>query len=424
MKSLISIFQDNCQKFQRPGSNISIDKIMIRFFGRSIYTTKIPNKPINRGYKIWALCDRSYLFNFMFYSRFWKTVELTQYELLTSHQNIIYNLAPSLPSLSTGQTYTIYLDNLFINTVLFRELKKLGISAYRTTRLSSSKDFPETLNLLKSLYTYILPQGTLVIIPVDEILYLGWIDNNTVLSLSTVHTVNKVADKIKRQRKRPQDTSINAKIIRIPFEGKGSRAELEIPRYINEYNFNMRGVDIADQYQQAYTTQRKSMRNWLPKQYWMIDHTCINTFKIDIYASCSHWGKKQHQAFRELLWQELFKFTEQSTESIQVAILEDYRLQHSEVEHIYTKISAVKGTCAWYSHETRLARAKSRTPSPKKRCFGDEIDPNVPSSTPGGRSKRTAYGCTGCGIFLCGWVRWQKSEYWFRWHGLQRPAIS
>ena len=42
---------------------------------------------------------------------------------------------------------------------------------------------------------------------------------------------------------------MNAKITRKPFEGKGSRVELEIPRYIDEYNFNMGGVDIADQYQ-------------------------------------------------------------------------------------------------------------------------------------------------------------------------------
>ena len=429
LEPLISIFRDNCQKFWKPGSNLAVDEMMIRFFGRSVHTTKMINKPIKQGYKMWAICERGYLFNFMFYSRFWKTIELDNHELLTTHQNVVFTLARSLPNLPTGQTYTIYMDNLFTNTVLFRELKKIGIGACGTTRASSSKDFPEILRELKDLYSQILPWGSLIAVPTDEVLCLGWIDNNVVFSLSTVHTVNKVADKIKRWRKRPQDTSTNARIARKAFDGKGSRAELEIPRYIDEYNFNMGGVDIADQHRQAYSTQRKSMRNWLPKCYWMIDHACINAFKIGVHAPGGHWGKKQHQAFRELLWQELFKFAEQSTESKQVAMLGDYRLQHSEVEHIYTKISAVKGTCAWYSHETRLARAKSRTPSPKKRCFGDEIDPNIPpSSIPSGRSKRTTYGCTKCGIFLCGWARpgerWQKSECWFRWHGLQRPAIS
>lgn len=111
MEPLISMFRDNCQKFWRPSSNVAVDEITIRFFGRSVHTTKMPNKSIKQGYKIWAICDRGYLYNFMFYSRFWKTVELINHELLTSHQNVVFTLAQSLPTLPTQQTYTIYLDN-------------------------------------------------------------------------------------------------------------------------------------------------------------------------------------------------------------------------------------------------------------------------------------------------------------------------
>ena len=103
-----------------------------------------------------------------------------------------------LPSLPDGQTYTIYLDNLFTSIQLFRELKVVGIGVCGTTRANSSPDFPNVLHLLKEKYGHVLPWGTLVAIPVDEVLCLGWIDNNTVLSLSTVHTVNKVADYVKR----------------------------------------------------------------------------------------------------------------------------------------------------------------------------------------------------------------------------------
>ena len=89
------------------------------------------------------------------------------------------------------------LDNLFTNTVLFRELRKLGIGACGTTRATSSRDFPELLLLMKDKkHSQMLPWVTLVAIPIDEVLCLGWIDNNTVLYLSTVYTVNKVADKL------------------------------------------------------------------------------------------------------------------------------------------------------------------------------------------------------------------------------------
>ncbi len=185
------------------------------------------NKPIKQGYKMWALCDRGYLFNFLFHSRFWKTGELEKHTLLTDTQSVVYQLALLLPPLLDGQTYTIYLDNLFTSTPLFRQLKVNGIGACGTTRPDSSPDFPAVLQVLKEKYGHSLPWGTLVAIPVDGVLCLGWIDNNTVLSLSTVHTVNQVADRVTRWRKRPQATSTNATNARKPFEHIGPRAELE-----------------------------------------------------------------------------------------------------------------------------------------------------------------------------------------------------
>ena len=193
---------------------------------------------------------------------------------------------------------------------------------------------------------------------------------------------------------------------------------MEIPHYIDEYNYNMGGVDIADQHRQAYATQRKSMRNWLPKRYWMIDHACINAFKIGVYSPSGHWTKKQHRDFRDRLWQELFQFAEWSIERKHTDMLGDTRLQCSEVDHVYAKLSVIEGVCSWCSYETRLARAKSRTPSPKKCCFGSEIDPNIPCRVPSDRARRIWSGCSRCGVFLCGLG---KHDCWYRWHGLQPP---
>ena len=109
----------------------------------------MPSKPIKQGFKVRAIYDGGYLYNFIFCSRFWKIVELIDYDLLTSHQNVVFTLAQSLPPPPTGHTYTIYLDNLFTNTVLFRELKGLKIDACGTTRASASKDFPSILYQMK-----------------------------------------------------------------------------------------------------------------------------------------------------------------------------------------------------------------------------------------------------------------------------------
>ena len=53
-----------CTKFQTYvilSQNVSFDKMMVPFSGRSMHTLKMPNKLIKEGFKLWALCDRGYL---------------------------------------------------------------------------------------------------------------------------------------------------------------------------------------------------------------------------------------------------------------------------------------------------------------------------------------------------------------------------
>ena len=101
-----------------------------------------------------------------------------------------------------------------------------------------------------------------------------------------------------------------------------------------------------------------------------------------------------------------------------IDMLGDTRLQCSKVDHVYAKLSAIKGVCSWCSYETGLARAKSRTPSLKRRCFGSEVHPNIPCRVPSGRARRICSGRSRYGVFLCGS---EKHDCWYRWHGLQPP---
>jgi Transposase IS4 len=66
---LASYFQEAAEKYYQPGSNISIDETMIRCFGRTKHTIKMPNKPIQQGYKIFALAEHSYIWTFTWSSR-------------------------------------------------------------------------------------------------------------------------------------------------------------------------------------------------------------------------------------------------------------------------------------------------------------------------------------------------------------------
>ncbi len=61
LKPLISRFRDTYQTYYISRNDVAIDEIMVRFFGRSLHTYKIPGKPIKQGYKIFALADRGYV---------------------------------------------------------------------------------------------------------------------------------------------------------------------------------------------------------------------------------------------------------------------------------------------------------------------------------------------------------------------------
>ena len=50
--------------------------------------------------------------------------------------------------------------------------------------------------------------------------------------------------------------------------------------FINNYNYNMNGVDLANQLREAYDTQRIAYRNWLPILHWILDQAVINAYKV------------------------------------------------------------------------------------------------------------------------------------------------
>jgi len=69
LEPLASLLRTKFQAFVVLSQNVSFDEMMIPFSGRSKHTLKMKNKPIKEGFKVWALCDHGYLWDFLFYSR-------------------------------------------------------------------------------------------------------------------------------------------------------------------------------------------------------------------------------------------------------------------------------------------------------------------------------------------------------------------
>src|SRR5436305_9233308 len=105
---------------------------MIRFYGRSRDTFKMPSKPIDEGYKAFCLADRGYIFDFRMASRTNPTPGIEDIEDMSETSSTVLSLAKSLPY--RHYTFTIFMDNLFTNIPLYSRLRKLGIGACGTAR--------------------------------------------------------------------------------------------------------------------------------------------------------------------------------------------------------------------------------------------------------------------------------------------------
>jgi hypothetical protein len=91
--------------------------------------------------------------------------------------------------------------------------------------------------------------------------------------------VDKAEDYVEKKRKRPAKTSTNGALVQGVFENKPVK-ELRIPCCIDDYNQYMGGVDLANQFREAYKTHKPSFRNWWPLFYWLIDVAVVNSYRL------------------------------------------------------------------------------------------------------------------------------------------------
>lgn len=172
----------------------------------------------------------------------------------------VHHLAKTLPY-RTGE-YNIYMDNYFFNVPLFLKLRDLNIGACGTARINSSL-FPKELKIKKDdRCDWNTLSGVVV---QDKVLAAFWMDNGPVTMLSTIHALNPDNDEwfIAKDRRSPRETSTNAASVRAAFQGN-HRAILRIPKIIDDYNINMNGVSLSDQYRSYYDTQLTSRHTWPP----------------------------------------------------------------------------------------------------------------------------------------------------------------
>jgi hypothetical protein len=91
---------------------------MVRCFGRSNYTYKMPLKPIKQGYKLFGITDHGYIYSWVWSSKIFSIEEVESYDSLMNTEALVQALVATLP----WTQITIYLDNYFTSISLFSSL--------------------------------------------------------------------------------------------------------------------------------------------------------------------------------------------------------------------------------------------------------------------------------------------------------------
>ena len=179
-----------------------------------------------------------------------------------------------------------------------------------------SAGFPSSLKIEKQEAKKVLPWGHISGEVVGNICCLLWQDNSSVLFMTSYHDIRK---KVERLRRRPKITSSNATAVHSVFQEE-SRKVLPIPEFIDDYNYNMGGVDIADQLRSYYSTQQPSCRNWLPLFYCLLDTSLVNAYRIQRMMNPHRRLQSEHFHFRSDVADQLIldgiRLTEQATPPI------------------------------------------------------------------------------------------------------------
>ena len=129
-------------------------------------------------------------------------------------------------------------------------------------------------------------------------LFIIWQDQKVVKLMSTIHDGTRYQ---LRPRRRPKNTSTMTAGTRAIFELPSMppvhhepghivveaaqrffarKLALPVILPINNYNYNINGVDIADQLRAEITMYRITRRSWFPYWFWLLDTTIINAFLL------------------------------------------------------------------------------------------------------------------------------------------------
>lgn len=257
VRPVISAVQEACRSNYNGSRNQSIDEAMIAFKGRSSMKQYMPKKPTKRGFKVWVRSDSAngYVCQLQCYTG--KQSGGTEVGL---GANVVTRLTRDL----VGQHYAVHVDNFFSSIPLFQKLLGEGIYATGTLR-TNRKLFPRDLAVPAR--RGLASRGDIQFRQHGNLVVTVWQDTKPVVILSTQHSPT-ITTLVRRKK------------------GDGNTINVTCPQAIVDYNANMGGVDLGDQYRHYYQVRMKSHK-FYKYIFWFLFEVCIlNSYILHRYSPC------------------------------------------------------------------------------------------------------------------------------------------
>jgi len=274
VRSLINLLNKMFRASFHPPKELSCDEMMVAFKGRSSLKQYIANKPIKRGFKLWALCSfDGFVLAFDVYAGATNGAE---------EDGLGTRAVKSLMNGFHHRGHEVFADRFFSSPALAEDLLEQG-TFFTGTLKKGRKGFPKNLDPIPNRGDYswrMKPNGLLAGI---------WKDSKEVPFISTCQPPSQ----------QPMPTC-KRKL------GKDVTT-LPIPPAIKAYNSKKAGVDIADQRRSYCHLRFKQLRRWwIPLFFALLDIMMENSRFL------WNWGKEKgdvvsSKEFRLLLVEDLTK---------------------------------------------------------------------------------------------------------------------
>lgn len=245
----------NFQKFGIFSAKLSLDEMMVRYYGRHPSKMFMRGKPIKFGFKLWCLCSASgYLYNFIPYCG--KSSNDSDTGPLGTR--VICQLTDIIQQC---ERHEIYFDNFFTSVNVLSMLKNKNLKATGTVRETRTNKCPlmNSKDMLKQqergYFDHRFDTN-------NEVLVVKWKDSKVVNVASNFGGLHPLGSAKRYSQK-------EKKVVNIP-----------IPKLIQDYNNGMGGVDLLDKQISLYRIRIRSKKWWWPLFTQMIDITVVNAWRI------------------------------------------------------------------------------------------------------------------------------------------------